>query len=355
MTSYFKIHDILSFQIIDRRPALLRKWLPVSNRYGMFKTAAFAVEEADLVVEIGQFQPDLQDCYVIGGEYFIKPDYLYHSGDHYKLGGLYSFDISGLNTGRCRLRISTNPQATPFISGWVIDFFIFYLLTRKGYSLLHASAVARNGQALMFAGRGGGGKTTLAMLCMERAGYAFLGDNYILCKEGQVFSYLSRLNLFGYNLRPEIWEKMSAKERFSFRLSTLIHRMTGGYIKIFTPFHPMRLYPDRICEQAHLAKLALLVSRGCRDAEAVQRAQVLASLVSNMKLEFISFMRHVDEYGSVYPDTPFAVHWQHYQQLLEQNLPVETEYFLACMPDRIHNESIGEILDEIGLAEMGCN
>ncbi len=353
MNAQYKIHDILSFQIIDRRPAWLRKWLPVGDRYTLFSTDETMKETPDLVVEIGDFKPDLRDCYVIGGEYFLQPDYLFHSGDHYKLGGRYSFDVRGINSGNCHLRINTNPQATPFISGWVIDFFILYLLTRKGYSLLHASSVVRDGQALVLAGRGGGGKTTLALLCMECEDYCFLGDNYTLCKDGQVFSYLSRLNLFGYNLRQEIWEKMSTKERFSFRLFSLIHRLTGGYIKIFTSFSPLRLYPQRTGAQARMAKLALLVNGECRTTAATDRESMLASLTSNMKLEFISFMRHVDEYGSAYPNTPFAAHWQQYRALLEQNLPSEIEYFIASMPEHIQHHTLAETLDAIGWNTTG--
>jgi hypothetical protein len=51
-------------------------------------------------------------------------------------------------------------------------------LRRRGIHFLHAGAVARGGKGLLLAGRGGSGKSTVALACLL-AGFDFLGDDYV--------------------------------------------------------------------------------------------------------------------------------------------------------------------------------
>lgn len=55
---------------------------------------------------------------------------------------------------------------------------IHWALAAKGRSLVHAAAVASNGAGALLAGRGGSGKSTTAMLCLE-AGFGYAGDDYV--------------------------------------------------------------------------------------------------------------------------------------------------------------------------------
>ena len=48
----------------------------------------------------------------------------------------------------------------------------------EGVEVIHAALVSRDGQGVLFAGKGGAGKSSLALACLE-AGFTYLGDDYI--------------------------------------------------------------------------------------------------------------------------------------------------------------------------------
>ena len=56
---------------------------------------------------------------------------------------------------------------------------LYQLLRGHGLHLIHASAIGRDGRALLIAGRSGAGKTTTMLTCVD-AGYQFLGDDTTL-------------------------------------------------------------------------------------------------------------------------------------------------------------------------------
>ncbi|MCW5773651.1 MAG: hypothetical protein KIT16_18560 [Rhodospirillaceae bacterium] len=60
--------------------------------------------------------------------------------------------------------------ACPLIQGALLD---------SPWFVLHAAAVARDRRVLLLAGKGGAGKTTAALACLER-GWAYAGDDYVL-------------------------------------------------------------------------------------------------------------------------------------------------------------------------------
>ena len=58
---------------------------------------------------------------------------------------------------------------------------LHWWLRRHGIQFMHAGAVARRGDGLLLAGRGGSGKSTAALACLL-AGLDFLGDDYVLAR-----------------------------------------------------------------------------------------------------------------------------------------------------------------------------
>lgn len=57
---------------------------------------------------------------------------------------------------------------------------IWHLERTRGWGLLHASAVERNGKAIIFSGMGGVGKSTLALSLLADPSFRFISDNLIL-------------------------------------------------------------------------------------------------------------------------------------------------------------------------------
>jgi hypothetical protein len=79
---------------------------------------------------------------------------------------------------------------------WAVHFPVFLLLRqRRGWQLLHASAVERGGAALVFCGLNKVGKSTLAMhLCRQR-GYRLLTDNFLLLDREYVYGFPEMLRV----------------------------------------------------------------------------------------------------------------------------------------------------------------
>lgn len=331
----YSIHGIFTFDICDQASLLVQRALDVQGRYRVFQTRYDPAVPPDLRITIGSFEPDTAGCVALDNAYWVKRDYLCHRGETYKLGAFWRFDVAGMGAETVEVRIDANLQGRPFIAGKIIDFFVFYLLQQRGYSLLHASAVARAQDVYLFAARGGGGKTTLALAAALGQGLQFLGDNFVILKDGVVLSYLSEINLFKYNLHPAIWPCLTAGQRFKFNTWQRVYRWSRGYIKVFTAVSPLRFLPDAGQKQGKLRRLSLLHTCQTYTCQPQPREALLLQLVSNLKLEFFSFVRHAAMYGVIFPEADFARVWQNYARTLQANLPEEVELQRMTLPPAI--------------------
>jgi hypothetical protein len=333
--SRYNIHGICTFDILDHSGAGVQKLLDVQGRYRCFRTACDPAVPPDLRVTIGRFTPQLAGCLSLDDACWVKEDYLYHRRETYKLGAGWSFDVRGLNSATLEVRIQANLAGRPFIAGRIIDFFLFYLLLQRGYSLLHASAVALGGDVFAFAARGGGGKTTLALAAALDDGLRFLGDNFVILKDGEIFSYLSDLNLFKYNLHPHIWDSLTRLEKWRFYVWLLVYRLSFGYIKVFSAVSPLRFLPLPVEASGRLRQLTLLQTFAQSSCAVLECESLVSHLTSNMKLEFFSFVRHAALVGCVFPDSDFARVWETYPAVLRANLPKDAVYQQMALPSQI--------------------
>ncbi|MBW2989056.1 hypothetical protein KY358_01925, partial [Candidatus Woesearchaeota archaeon] len=73
----------------------------------------------------------------------------------------------------------------------------FWLLRGKGLSLLHASAVEKEGKASIFAGLAGAGKTTLATHMLLKRGYRLVSDNFLLFDENSIYPFIEMIRFPG--------------------------------------------------------------------------------------------------------------------------------------------------------------
>ncbi len=334
----YSIHGFCTFDILDQSGGLAKVLVDVQSRYQCFRVDHDPATVPDMRVVIGGFEPDMAGCTKLDDAWWVKEGYLYHRGETYKMGARWSFDVSGLDGDMLELRISANAQGRPFIAGRIISFFIFYLLQLRGYSLLHASTVAQNGDAFLFAARGGGGKTTLALAAVFNMGMSYMGDNFILLKDGMVYSYLSDLNMFGYNLHPRVWENLNTFERTRFRVLAVVYRLTLGYIKIFSSVSPLRFLQGSICDSAQVKNLNMMRTYDSYSCEPLLREDLIPCMTSNMKLEFFSFVRHAAAYACLFPDSCLAKIWDVYPETLAANLPVDAGLQLITVPERITDE-----------------
>ncbi|SDM32315.1 hypothetical protein [Halarsenatibacter silvermanii] len=83
-------------------------------------------------------------------------------------------------------------------------------LLKSGMTLVHASAVEKNGKALVFPSWGGVGKTSIASYLVKNKGYNLLGDDQIIISRGGMcYSMPMRLVIYPYHkdVFPELFEQ----------------------------------------------------------------------------------------------------------------------------------------------------
>jgi len=65
---------------------------------------------------------------------------------------------------------------------------IWHFERTRGWGLLHASAVERNGKAIVFSGLGGVGKSTLALSLLADPSFRFVSDNLVLHDSERIYA-----------------------------------------------------------------------------------------------------------------------------------------------------------------------
>ena len=207
MEKNYNIHDIVKFKVIANR---------ISNRMDIeyINFESDTIDNPDFTIYLGDFTPSNEGCSILDHTYYIKKNYLYCK-DSYKIGR-WAVEVSGLEENEMTVKLSTNTvgaiAADMFICAFIIDFLIRFKMEQKGYSVVHASAVSKDGNAYLFPSQSGAGKTTTAIYFAEN-GYNFLGDDFVILHNRDVISYLTPLNIFAYNLNPIILKNLGFKDK----------------------------------------------------------------------------------------------------------------------------------------------
>lgn len=74
--------------------------------------------------------------------------------------------------------VAGHDQLSLYDRGKPLHFPLLLWHSDRGAEVVHAALVAKNGQGVLLAGKGGAGKSTVALACLE-AGFDFVGDDYI--------------------------------------------------------------------------------------------------------------------------------------------------------------------------------
>ncbi|WP_353125291.1 HPr kinase/phosphorylase [Parapedobacter pyrenivorans] len=125
---------------------------------------------------------------------------------------------------------------------------LFHFWTRDlPAQLVHAGAVAKNGEGVLITGPSGSGKST-SCLNLLRAGYEYLGDDYVWVELGgspRVHTLYQTAKVEPHNLR----------ERFSDWMPRVINTEAVGQQKAI--FHVGELYPKSLIKSATLQAILL--------------------------------------------------------------------------------------------------
>ncbi|GMR10723.1 MAG: hypothetical protein BMS9Abin28_1546 [Anaerolineae bacterium] len=157
-----------------------------------------------------------------------------------------------------------NQMAVPMVHHMLVHGCLRYLCSRRNALLLHAAALAHGDRSLVFAGRGGVGKTTVSSIMLDQGGpgWELHADDYVfLTSSGDTLSYPSRAHMY-LNLLKEVpgaSSQLSARQRAHLTLFGLVRQVSGERIKWPLRVEPGLLWPDRkTASHARLQALLLL-------------------------------------------------------------------------------------------------
>ena len=114
---------------------------------------------------------------------------------HWMISG-YHFDLVNDNSKEDRLKNYMRSMR------WMIHFPIFSMLERfQGKRLVHASAVSKDGNAIILAGLNKVGKSSIARYLYEHHGYKYLSDNFLLTDGSMAYAFPEKGRLSPESLR----------------------------------------------------------------------------------------------------------------------------------------------------------
>jgi len=135
------------------------------------------------------------------------------------------------------------------------------LMWWRDKTFLHAGAVSKNGEAFIFTGGGGVGKTSLVLNFLRR-GYEYLGDDWILLgNQGVAYPLPKTVHVFDYNLKDEeIARRVLGSKKYYYKVLFKLLKIgesvaPNRYVRfLFQRFRPHFNVPiQKLCQKAKIA------------------------------------------------------------------------------------------------------
>lgn len=316
----YNIHDLLKIKVTGCGKFDLTR----SLKYSFFENDN-NFENADIVLNIGKFQPSNENSDFISHKYYIKENYIYcrDNGKHTS----WEVEINGLEEDNTTINFygrDSGIKGLLFPTFLAQDFLmpiIEYKLAQNNYFLIHAGAVSKDSKAYAFAGRPGSYKTTLIMDLIRRENCSFLGDDRIIMGETNILPFPISLFLFNFMINYMDTERRTIKHEIC-----LFKRLLIKHQEQVIPISP-----------ASTLKSLIFLSRWNTnriDKINISLEDALNKLVINNKSEYVSynpnqpsgsFHKYMLAYSLIYPDNMIVKYWRNLYSnlsLIIKNLPV---------------------------------
>lgn len=173
----------------------------------------------------------------------------------------------------------------------------FLLFNAKNSTLLHASAIEKNGKAFVFPSTGGVGKTALSFLMIKKHGYRLLADDYChVSTAGKVYFHPRKIMFYGYNLqglpeeRKEFLRNRPFLDRLHWQLKEKRHAGRGVRRRLSVE----EIY-GQPAESARVEKVFFLVRHSMADfrVEPVKPEKLAETCANILLLEYGSVMKPI--------------------------------------------------------------
>jgi hypothetical protein len=146
--------------------------------------------------------------------------------------------------------VSSGESLSFFECGKPLQFPLLVWHHDRGAPVIHAALVSRDERGVLFAGKGGSGKTTGALSCLL-AGFDYLGDDYISLES------LPDGSFAGHSLYGSTWIMAGHSERFPFLTPYLIKPPRPDREKSLVHLSPV--FPKRLARAARIRVIVLPV------------------------------------------------------------------------------------------------
>lgn len=280
----------------------------LGREYSCFKTE----EQVDPDVEVIIAAPinPASKCYLVDNKYFVKDGYLY-CRDRYKVAR-WTLAINDLE-GKTVVHFSGGFWGEHVLKEFVIDPLIGFKLATKGFSILHASAMAINGAGFIFAGGAGAGKTA-SILSLNVHDSIFLSDEItVLSNDGMVYSFPSPIRIYYYDLESMTPQhQMTPQQKLEVKIKHSICILSLGYAKLPLHINAEKLF-EGIGGAYPLRCLVLLTKTSGEDidvTEITDKKELVERLVRINEQQFPYWFKYVSAYSSVYPSSQVASYSQ---------------------------------------------
>lgn len=343
----YNIHNIVKFKIIKKNNFGL--FSDKNPEYDCFRVDR--VDEPDLILRIGKFEPDNSDCRIIGHKYHVKRNYFYCE-DSVKNGN-WKIEIKGIESGKMIVNLHGSLRGfrkifgKPGLKNIFLRSILWLVILKKNYFLLHAAAVEKNGRGYVFLGGPGVFKTSLVMTLVRGHGFNFLGEENIILDGKSIFSYPFNLKSFCYKIGHfENENPANGLQKLKLALFVLAKKHVSNL---------------NMSEKSELYSLFLLQKNGnCTEIHDIGKNDIVNEMVNNEKKEFDicpthtltkisenNFSRYIQIYSSVYKDSPLGQIWKNFENFLIKKLNCNNFYKIT-VPSKYKSEFVMEILNLIG-------
>jgi hypothetical protein len=339
----FNINDLVYFQIFKPKNFFMDLFSHPGVEYSYFRTDKPI--KPDIIVRIGKFKPKNNDCFIIDSKYYIKKDYIYYKDSH-KIAK-WEVEVSGFERDLIEINVDCNAFGYIFFES-ILQFFISFILCKKGYALIHSSAIEKDGKAYFFPARSGAGKT-ISSVYFTQEGYNFLGDNFTILHKKKIISFPTPLLIFRHNLKEPIRKVLSKKYRALIFLKYLLYRLTLKYAKFYTPVPVEFILKDKIKKEADLKSLILLINGKGFSERKIETKSVIDKLVSIDKFEFLNLNTVFISYSFLFPKANLANYWDKLRNNIKEGLDNVTSYQVTVPVNYTHSvfEKIHDIVKRL--------
>jgi hypothetical protein len=284
-------------------------------------------DEPGLSVRFGPFDAPS------GSGLFIDKNIIF-AQESYK-GARWRVKMEGMEGDRLKMFFQGNALSRMIVVKRVIEPALRYLMDIRGYPMVHSACLVRDGQGVLAAAKGGGGKTTLLLNWLED-GNPFFSDDFTIVSQEKLFSYITPLRLGFRNLieSPSLG-KLPFKDKLEIVFRTLARHILLKKVRLAYKAGAKKIFPGaRVFSGAKLHAVILIRSRSGRfSMTGISPKETAGELAAIDREEMYRFPSYLSAYAEKFPDSPASGFFEAHREKLEsalKNIPC----FELHMPDR---------------------